>query len=285
MQNDLWSWSASDARAPKRPAAAAILVAVLLLSACTSAKQLPAEATEDPVLEARDELGPPMVALAESVISLSKGLDQARFDVERGDGMRRAVKALAARRKTAAKALEEAASTAGATSAQDAGAIVEGAVADARKALGAADAELRYLKAVSGVDTDLFAAAASWDQPGSQSEIRERLLALAKKVAAIRPQVRRLQPDPAGCAAMKRNRLDWVTTVRTRTLALQAQANSAGGSTFDKLRRSYRALPFAVEPRTADRADRSCWSENSEVNAAADAMRAAVDDLRESLSG
>lgn len=262
---------------------AAVLLVVLL--GCTpAAPPAPQDTSNDAVLEARDALGEPMLQLAEAVLAVANGLEQTRFEVPRGDDMQAAVKALASRRDDVVKAQRRAAAAAEEAPVEDAGAIVEAAAADADKVLPAIDAELEYLRALAGIDVALFDVAATWDEPGSQSEIRERLLAVAADVEKLRPQVRRLRPQPRACMAAKRNRSEWIATVRTRTLALQEQANSIGGSTFDELRTSYRALPFAVEPRTADRADRRCWLDSSNVPAAADDMRAAVDELRTTLS-
>lgn len=260
------------------------LALVALLGCTPTAAPAPQDTSNDAVLEARDALGEPMLKLAESVLALSSGLDQARFDVARGDDMQRAVKALAERRDAAAQAKQRATTAAEEAPVEEAAAILAEAADTAEEILPDVDAELRYLRAITDIDRALFEVAATWDEPGSQSEIRERLLDVAKGVEKLRPRVKRLRPSPARCTAAKRNRLDWLKTVRTRTLALQEQANSAGGSTFDELRKSYRALPFAVEPRTADRADRQCWLDASAVPAAADDMRAAVDELRTALS-
>lgn len=260
------------------------LALVTLLGCTPTATPAPADTSDDAVLDAREALGEPMLKLAESVLAVAGGLDQARFDVTRGDDMQAAVKALAQRRDAVARAQQRAATAAEQAPVADAAAIVAAAADQAEDVLPEVDAELRYLRALVAVDRALFDAAATWDEPGSQSEIRERLLDLAEEVERLRPRVRRLRPSPARCTAAKRNRLDWLQTVRTRTLALQEQANSAGGSTFDELRKSYRALPFAVEPRTADRVDRQCWLDASAAPAAADDMRAAVDELRTTLS-
>lgn len=267
-----------------RPGLTCAAAAVLLLLGCTRAAVPAAEPTADPVLEARSALGEPMVELAEAVIALADGLEQARFDVGRGEDMRRAAGAVAKRRDAVAEAQQAAATAAAQAPVQEAADIVAEAAAATKAALPAADAELRYLRQITEVDAALFDVAAAWDEPGSQSEIRERLLDVAADVVALRGPARRLDPSPRDCTAMRRNRLDWITTVRTRTLALQEQANSFGGSTFDKLRTSYRALPFAVEPRTADRTDRTCWLEESEVVATAGDVRGAVEELRQALS-
>jgi hypothetical protein len=259
---------------------------LIVLIGCTPGAPPAEEASgaADPVLESREVLGDPMLALAEATIALSDGLDEARFKAARGQAMQTAVEALAQRREAVAAAQRQAAAAAEDAPVADAAGIVAEASAAAADMLPVADEELRFLQRIGALDTTLVDAAATWDEPGSQSEIRERLLRLADRVGGLRRRARRVAPKPRACTAMVENRLEWIGTVRSRTLELQAQANSAGGSTFDDLRESYRALPFAVEPRTADRADRSCWLQRSKVVATAAVMRTAVDELRESLS-
>ena len=226
-----------------------------------------------------------MLELAESMLAVSEGIDAARHRIPRGKDMVRGLKDLEAELVKLEAAVNAAQTAAVDAPVEEAAAIVETAATTAAGAARAAGGEIAFLRAVGAIDVALLAAAAEWDRPGSQSEIRERLDALAEDVAAQRPRVAKLRPTPRQCAGMKSNRAEWVGTVHSRTVELQGQANSAGGSEYDRLRRSYRALPFAVEPRTADRADRACWLERSPVARAAPAMRTAVDDLRASLSG
>lgn len=262
----------------------AALALVFLLGCSTPAAPPAQDPDDDGVLQSREALGDPMVDLAEAVIALSKGLDQARFEVGRGADMKAAVRALEARRDAADNARAVASDAAASVPLPSAGDIVATAAEQTETLLPAVDDELAYLRQVAGLDQALFDVAATWDEPGSQTEIRERLLDLAADVNGLRPQVRKLRPVPQACGAMEANRREWIATLRKRTLALQEQANSAGGSTFDELRKSYRALPFAVEPRTADRADRECWLKESQAPATADRLRASVEALRAELS-
>lgn len=235
-------------------------------------------------MKSREVLGDPMLELAQSVIALSDGVDEARHKVGRGEAMRAAIGELQARQQAVREAVDAASDAASEAPVEAAGAIVQRASEVAEQTVVASTPELDFLGSVSAIDVRLLAAAAAWDRPGSQSEIRARLSDVAADVARLRRPVRRLQPQPAACKVLKRNRSEWVDTVRKRTLALQEQANSAGGARFDQLRKAYRRLPLAVEPRTADRADRDCWSEHSGVAAGAAAMRAAVDDLQSALT-
>lgn len=264
-----------------------MVVAGLLtaLAACSGPGQPQSEATSNPVLASRAALGDPMLALAESVIAVSDGLDKARHGVPRGQEAAAVVDDLPQRIEEMVAAVDAAGAAAERAPVPAAADIVAAAAEVAGEVVEPAERELAYLQEVTRIDTALSDAAAEWDRPGSQSEVRERLDALAGEVGALQPQVRSLRPVPAQCTVMKANRLAWTRTVVQRTRALQAQANSAGGTAYDELRSTYRSLPFAVEPRTADRADRSCWQRHSEVADAAERMREAVDALRAELSG
>ena len=266
-----------------RPLAAAVL-GVLLVSCTPAAEPAPEPPGANPVLESRELLGEPMVELAEAAISLSEKLDSARHEVVRGDAMRSALREV----ETSIGATRDAAAAA-ADAAEDApvaaaAAIVKEAATQAGAAADAARREVRFLKRAQAVDARLLDAAAQWDRPGSQSEIRARLAAVADDVAAVRRRARRLKPVPALCSQMKRNRIQWSSTVRQRTQRLEEQANSAGGSTFDELRDAFRRLPLGVEPRTADQDGRKCWERRSAVATAAGDLRAAVGALEASLS-
>ena len=264
----------------------AVVVAGLLAS-CTPAEAptAPETSSAEVILEAREVLGDPMLQLAERALAVSEGIDAARHRLPRGEEMLRGVNDLAAQLDELRTAIADAQEAASEAPVEEAAVIVEEAAATADAAATAARAEIAFLKQIGAIDTALLAAAAEWDRPGSQTEIRERLDALAGEVDRMRGRAKKLRPTPRACAVMPRNRRRWVATVHSRTIELQGQANSAGGSEYDRLRTSYRALPLAEEPRVADRADRDCWLERSPVAKAAPAMRTAVEDLRKSLSG
>lgn len=264
----------------------AALALAALLAACTGQGQEPGPSDDSQaVLDSRDALGRPMVALAEAAIALSEGIDTARHKTSRGERMKRQVDALPALQRDVRSAASDASQAAEQAPVEQAATIVRRAARQAERAAEAAGGEIGYLQRISRLDAALLDAAATWDEPGSQSEIRARLDALARDVGRLRADVRATPPRPKRCTVMNRNRLEWIDTVQERTRELQAQANSAGGGTFDRLRSSYRALPFAVEPRTADRQDRDCWTDRSAVAGVAPAMRDAVDRLEKALSG
>lgn len=245
----------------------------------------PPEDPTDAVLESRAALGEPMLALAESIIGLADGLREARHTVARGDAMQDVVEVLPDRQDEVRNAALDAVEAATRAPVAEAAAIVETAAERAEHAVAAADGEIAFLRRLTAVDAVLLDTAGQWDRAGSQSEIRTRLDDAADRVGSLRATLREIEPRPRRCTALLENRREWIATVRQRTMALQAEANSAGGTRYDQLRGSYRALPLGVEPRSADRADRRCWSESSAVARAEQEMRTAVEDLQEELSG
>jgi hypothetical protein len=258
----------------------------LLVASCTPPVD-PAPgptSTAEAVLESRAALGTPMVQLAEAVIALADGLATARYELARGPEVLAQLDAVQ-------QQVDEVRATAGAAGEAADGAPVHAAaeiVRDAAQTAGAAaddaEAEVAYLQSVGRLDRQLLAAAALWDEPGSQSQIRTRLDAAARDVSQLRRRARGLQPFPADCRVMRRNRVTWASTVRARTERLQAQANSAGGGEFDQLRTAFRRLPLGEEPRSADQQERRCWRESSGVWGAANDLRAAVEALEAALN-
>jgi len=265
----------------------AVAGVAVMATACTSGPAPPAaDAPQaEVVLEAREALGEPMLDLAEAVVELSEGLDAARHRARRGEEMAGALDDVEQQITTVRDAAAGGRAAADEAPVDAAAQIVREAADRADAAADAAAAELSYLRDLNRVDLALIGAAATWDAPGSQSEIRARLDGLDGQVAAQRRRVRRLRPVPRRCSAMVDNRREWIGVVRRRTANLRANAHSGAGETFDRLRAAYRPLPFGVEPRIADRADLQCWERRSGVPRAADDLRGAVDELRRSLSG
>lgn len=263
-----------------------VALVALLLMGCTMRE--PAVVPTDSsgaVLESRELLGDPMVELATEVIGLSDALDAARHQQPRGAEMKDALDGVAERTVAVEAAADAAERAAEQAPVEEAAEVVLQAAQDARDAVEATHNELEYLNDVADIDTRLDRAVTAWDAPGSQSEIRRRLLNRAEDIAVQRRAARALDPVPSACTQLRENRLSWARTVRVRTLELQVLANSAGGRNFDELRAAYRRLPFGAEPRTADREDRECWREASDVAQAAAELRAAVDELEDVLRG
>lgn len=265
---------------------ATVTILLLTLVACTG-QDTPAEqpTAADAVVQSREALGEPMLALAEAVVDVEEGIDDARHRVQRGEEMLELLDELEGEIDAIADAAEAARQAAAGAEVADAAAVVDQAAVDASDAVPPMREELGFLRDAASIDLALLDAAAAWDRPGSQSEIRARLAEVAREVGRARTRARQLEPIPSSCRAMKQNRRQWSRIVRRRTLNLQSQAHSGGGVQFDRLRAAYRPLPMAEEPRSADRQDRTCWEEHSRVVAAAEQMRTAVDRLRETLSG
>ena len=265
----------------------AIGVALLVvLAGCTSApppeQPAPSETTAD-LSQARDLLGRPTVELGEAVIALGVAMEEARFDATRGPDMGAALDDVAQRREAVETAADAAAEAAAQATVEAAVEAVEQAVDAGRAAADAAADEVRYLRRVQRIDTALLDAAAQWDRPGSQSELRTVLIVVERDVKALALRARRLDPVPEACRIMRRNRNEWIDTVLQRTLRLAEQANSAGGTTYDELRSAFRRLPFGVEPRVADRAEKPCWQDESPLPGASDELRDLVEELEAAL--
>lgn len=261
------------------------VVLLVLLAGCTTAPppEQPAPSETADLSQARDLLGRPTVELGEAVIALEVAMEEARFDATRGPDMGAALDDVAQRMdavETTADAAEAAATQATVDAAVDA---VEQAVEAGRAAVDAAADELRYLRRVQRIDTALLDAAAQWDRPGSQSELRTVLIVVERDVEALALRARRLNPVPEACRIMRRNRNEWIDTVAQRTLRLAEEANSAGGTTYDELRSAFRRLPFGVEPRVADRAEKPCWQDESPLPGASDQLRDLVEELEAAL--
>jgi hypothetical protein len=300
------------AYAPLDPArrsvlAGALALLVLVLAACGGGA--PAEdqdatgsaaATED-VRAARAALGPPAVALAEAVIGLRDLLDRARHEVERGapmaaeleavPGQVTAVRAAADDAEAALGEVVASARPAGAD-AEDAGAApvgaaldaVTAAVAEARSAADAAEDEHAALLALAELDRRLEAAAAAWEEPGSQSERRVTLGALADDLDAIAGEAAALPVAPAACPALPEQRERWAELLAEHSRRLQERATSGGGAEYDELRRAFGRDPFGEDRRAADAADRDCWRAASPVAEAAQRAPENVEALEDALN-
>lgn len=261
--------------------AATLLLLVTLGSACSSGP--PAQggaATAPQVAESRELLGDPLVALAQAGLGLAEDLDVLRHEVERGARMNRDLRVLNADVRQVRTAARTALDAARQAPVADAGAVLSQGVTDALAAASAAQAELAYLQALSRIDAALLAEAGRWDEPGSQSELRERLDAQIGRVRALRARLRKVKPQPGSCTAMVANRRRWIGVVLDRATELRDSADSAGGARYDELRDAYRRAPLAEDPVTADAKDRACWVKRSDVWVTGQDLRSRVDQLQ-----
>jgi hypothetical protein len=276
----------------RRGRSAALLALLALLAVGCGEAAAPAEPTgPDPerIRAARETLGEPMLAVARAVLSAERALDAVRHEVPRGRDMAGAVDGLSHE----AAALQEAAAAAEAAGTEvadepepvaEAADVVATAAAAARSAAGGLEQEAAALAGAAAHDVALDAAVDRWAEPGSQSQRRAALDALAGDLDAARTQAQGLQPVPEGCPGLAERRVRWTEVLAQRTRRLGETATSAGGSTFDELLASFRRDPYAEPRLRADAEDRGCWREHSEVVQAAAEIRELVERLEALLN-
>lgn len=232
-----------------------LVVMALALPACR-------EAPVEPSLRAR--LGPPMVALAQTVDRAVEMADSARYRVERGEPMR---EALALLRGT----LDEVRSDAGELAHAAIGVIDPQARALARQsvelALGAADAadeEIAALSALVDADALMDRTVASWTAAPDP--------ALADEAASLAQQVAAAVAVPEPCRLLWDNRVRWAGLVAERTRRIAGAPAEA---------EAFLANPFGEDRRAADAADRSCWQRHGPLPRAEADLRPLVQHLSE----
>jgi hypothetical protein len=155
-------------------------------------------------------------------------------------------------------------------------------IAAAEAGLRAADdgsAQAASLQRLSAWDQALADAVSAWDAPGSQSQRREDLAALAEQLEGIAAEAAVDQPVPEACPALRDARARRAARLADRTRQLQATASSAGGSTYDDLRATFTADPYGEDPLAVDAADRECWARSSVLAQAAAGITGQVETL------
>ena len=262
-----------------------VVLWLLLLAIAAACTRLPTgnPAPSADVVTARRVLGEPLVALVQSVVTLSQDLDALRHEVERGRPMRQGAKVVREDIRAVRTAGRAALDATRKSPVAEAATVVSESVTDALAAASAAQAELSYLRALERIDSALLAIVAAWDEPGSQSEQRERLDAELETVRLQRGALKAVRPQPAGCRVMVANRRRWISVVSDRTRVLLESADSAGGERYDELRDAYRRTPFAEDPEAADAKDRACWKKRSDVPTTSADLRARVEQLQKVL--
>lgn len=259
----------------------------LTLVACTAAPPQPPPATPDPtaaaVVAAREALGEPLVALAEAAQVLATDLETIRHDLPRGRPMRDGFPGAEQDISVLRRAADIARVAAREAPHAEASALVADAADAADAAARSAGNMLEHLDDVAAVDIRLAAAAAVWDEPGSQTERRAQLTALLADLDRIGRRVDALRPVPRGCSGLVSNRVTWLDTVRRRTERLAEHATSAGGERYDELRDAYRRQPLGEDPVAADAGDRACFQQRARAVQVAVALRAAVQRLQQLL--
>jgi len=226
------------------------LVALIVLASSCSNR------SADPTV--REQLGPRLVSLAETVERAQQMADSARYRVERGEPMREALALLrgmldelrgkAAELALAAVDLED----------PQAAAVARQSVELALTSADDTDEEIAALLPLVDADGVLASAATSWRDP---------------KVAIADDGLEDLQADlaaatakPGECRLLWDNRSRWVDLVAQRGAQLRTTKD-------DALRDAFLADPYGEDQRRADAADRECWQKHG-------ALPKALTDLR-----
>lgn len=275
-----------------RRCAALLGAALVLTTACSGAAEpagAGAEDAPDPaaVRRARDTLGQPMVALADTLLAAAAAVDQARHTAPRGAPVQQAAAALeqplAAVRDAAIAADTAARPLAGQDRVGRAAAVVVDTAAVAVRAADEGSVQAAVLTRLAGFDVALDAAVAEWDAPGSQAERRTALAEQAEAVAALTAQAAAEPPVPEPCPALRDARVRWAGVVAERTETLAGLATSGQGGAYDEQRTAFAADPYGGDRLAADAADRPCWAEHSILATAAAGITAQVETLESLL--
>lgn len=218
---------------------------------------------------ARDVLGQPMVGLADALLSAAAAVDRARHEVPRGEQAVEASIALG----TSLDALREAAVTAdqaarsleGEDRIDRARELVTTVAAAGVRSADAGAAQAAALQGLGQLDARMDAAVRSWEAPGSQSQRRAALGALALELEALAEEAAVEQPVPGGCPQMRDARERWAGLLAERTRALQEVATGGSGDVYDARLAEFTADPYGENRLAVDADTRSCWADQSEL--------------------
>ncbi|MBA2730496.1 MAG: hypothetical protein H0U48_07070 [Euzebyaceae bacterium] len=181
------------------------------------------------VVQARDALGEPVVALAEAVLRVADDLDTIRHSTPRGREMRRALDAVPPDVDDLRRAADAVRASADEAPDSETAALVLQAADAGEEAARVARAELRFLREVAEVDSELAAATATWDKAGSQSERRARLAEVAAQATSAGGETydamrQAFAREPLGEDVLEADSADRVCWRGTSTVAATAEA-------------------------------------------------------------
>jgi hypothetical protein len=160
-------------------------------------------------------------------------------------------------------------------------ALVSAAAAAERGAAEELEVQRRLLEA----DEALADLAATWDEPGSRSQLVGRLTSTAEQAGSLAEDLAGGE-DVLACLATFERRAEAARVVAERSFALRAEASSRDGLGFDALRDEWRDDPFGLGAPLADVPpdEVACWRADAPVRAAVLAADAALDALQRALS-
>lgn len=218
-----------------------------------------------------------MVDLAEALLAAAAAVDAARHAAPRGTPASTAATDSARPMEQLRRAALDADAAARGVAQQGrigrAAGLLRDAGAVALRGADAGAAETAALERLGGLDIAMDEATAGWDAPGSQSERRAALAALATELDGLAAAADAEQPVPEACPALRDHRGAWARLLAERTRTLEASATSATGAQYDQQRAAFAADPYGQDRLAADAADAECWAEHSVLAQAAAGIR------------
>lgn len=277
-----------DPRTPPRPqvvavAAVAVAALALLLTACSGGGEAPEAPTDriDAIREAREALGAPAQQLAAAVMDVEDGIEGLRSDPteQAVDELEQGGAQLAAA-VDELEAVELEATTADVRSALEA---VDRATSSATELVDATDVLMEAGRQLVATDARLEELTATWDQPGSRSEVVARL----EETAAAASD---LQADgPQACPGPMEVRSAAAAFVAEASRELRDRVAAHDGEGFDSRRADLDEAPFgrtdgAPRRLTAPTPDDDSCPALQEATAAVESVRGALQDMEEALN-
>lgn len=273
-----------DPRTPPRPLIVAVAAMALAGAACSGASdtsEAPA-GRADAVREAREALGAPAQQLAAAVLEVEDGIAGLRsepterdIDELEGGGAQVA---------TAVDELEAVELEAATTDVRSAVEAVDRATSAATELVEHTDVLVEAGRQLVATDTRLAELAATWDQPGSRSEVVARLEETAAAAAGLAAD------GPQACSGPMEVRSAAAAFVAEASRELRDRVAAYDGEGFDARRADLSEAPFgrtedgAVRRLTGpDPGDDSCPALQQAI-AAVEAVRGALQDMEDALN-
>lgn len=235
--------------------------------------------------EVRALLGDPAIRVVELTLDLARRVDFVRYEVPRGP---RQSEELARVEDLAVELNEAIASLWEGIRAVDPqlSAIVSAAtqlITEAERIEREVLTDVSALRPFVDFDIEMGNVVAVWSQRGSRPEFAARMTDLVGEAATLVEQARRLDPYPAGCVALRVNRIRWGQVVLRRTEELRDSAISGQGTLYDELRDRFGRAPVGEDPVAADSEARTCWARSTTLFGVPEVMTAHLQELDQAL--
>lgn len=278
------------------PSVATALAVSVLAGACSTGGTVaptPTFTTTERIEEiraARMAVAEPAVALGEAVTTVALAVRDARIEVDEDPADRRETVAFI--RDGALVTLDTATSDASDVELEGTSDDIE----KARDAWTAAQQAAANLDDAARADLDLVVTLADaedrlaefvrvWRQPGSRSQQIERLGETADAADAVADDLEAVEERPA-CSDAVQRRVEAARYVAEASRELRSLVEGYRGNEFDERVEELTDDPYGqtVPFHRADAVEVTCWQDNSEVTAARDAVRSALDELQAALN-